>query len=65
MYGHLKNYRPQNASYGWLNPYFSRTCDGNTELEHITILSNTEIQRLTKDLKLEFFCGEFNVDSFK
>lgn len=54
MYGHNKNYRKQSVSFGWLNPFFTRTLDGNTELEHLTILSNTSINEQTKDVGIIF-----------
>lgn len=42
------------AAYGWLNPYSIRTPDGNTELEHLTILSQTSLKDKTKDIDIVF-----------
>ena len=46
MNGHSKDHGKRSAAYGWMNPFFSRTQDGNTELEHLTIISKTNFNQL-------------------
>lgn len=62
MEGYLKNCGKQSV-YGWLNPYFTRTCDGNTEYEHYTKLSVTSINQVIGELAIEFYRGDLELYS--
>lgn len=54
-WGGAKSSAKSHFGYGWLNPYYTRCVDGDTELEHVTILSKTTINEMTKDIAGEFF----------
>jgi hypothetical protein len=51
MYGF---YKQDKYAIGWLNPYFSRTPDGNTDKGHYWIMSDTTIHEMVKDLDISF-----------
>lgn len=53
-YGHHKTPMKQTIAYGWLNPYWGRTWDGNTIYEHYEIISNTYLNQYLRDQKFEF-----------
>lgn len=46
MNGHAKDHGKRSAGYGWLNPFFTRTSDGNTEFENYSIISKTNFDQL-------------------
>lgn len=51
MYGRV---RFDKWACGWLNPYHLKLPDGNTEFEHLTVLSQTSINELIKDVDAEW-----------
>lgn len=54
MMGHAKDYGKRSAGFGWLNPYFSRTTDGDTEYQDYTVISKTNLD-LKIDPEIEFY----------
>ena len=59
MYGHSKDRGRQETGYGWLNPYFIRTGDGNTEKENYWILSETIMNEICKQITFQFYDMDF------
>ena len=57
-WGGAKSSSKCHFGYGWLNPYYTRCPDGDTELEQMTILSKTTIRELLKDVKADFGVDE-------
>jgi hypothetical protein len=51
MMGHAKDHGKRSAAFGWLNPFFTRTGDGDTDKEFYIVLSQTTLNQLTKEIE--------------
>lgn len=60
MYGHSKDYGKRSAGFGWLNPYFSRCPDGDTDMGHYWKESKTSVhEKAGGDQAIKFEEPEF------
>ena len=55
MMGHVRDYGKRSTGFGWLNPYQTRTPDGDTQYDAYIKMSDTTVNEIIKKIEVEFY----------